>query len=210
MKRNNLKAYTLGEMLVAMIVASIIVSIVLINLKPSNARNDSLQKNGANMLNQISFATMNLIAKNSKHYSLFSLIDSSNNVFSIVDEGADEKLIDLYKKNLIGIRNKTVSADYLGSEIKNSTDTIEVSSGVKLKISDFPKYFVIRNGTFFAIKLNQNCTTNETYIYNPSFRESNTAKNSCGLIFFDVNSQDSPNVLGIDQYIISIGKNGIK
>ena len=98
MKRNNLKAYTLGEMLVAMIVASIIVSIVLINLKPSNARNDSLQKNGANMLNQISFATMNLIAKNSKHYSLFSLIDSSNNVFSIVDEGADEKLIALYKK----------------------------------------------------------------------------------------------------------------
>jgi len=29
-------------------------------------------------------------------------------------------------------------------------------------------------------------------------------------VFYDVNGEQTPNVLGIDQYIISIGKLGIK
>ena len=33
---------------------------------------------------------------------------------------------------------------------------------------------------------------------------------SCGLIFYDVNGDKMPNRLGIDQYIISIGANGIR
>ena len=48
------------------------------------------------------------------------------------------------------------------------------------------------------------------YIYHPVKTAKRTQAKSCGLIFYDVNGVKAPNRLGLDQYIISIGSNGIR
>ena len=128
-------------------------------------------------------------------------------MFSITDSGADAKLLELYKTTLRATRSSNTNATYLDSVLKDK-DGATVNAG--LKVSSFSQGLTLRNGTYFAFKLNGNCTTNETYIYSPATPNNRSAKNSCGLIFFDVNGQDFPNLVGIDQYIIAIGRNGIK
>ncbi len=204
------EAFSLMETVLVIIVLGCIATAMLLVLKPNNIKTEAILKNASNMIGQINFATTNILAKYSKSFSMTDLIALDGTSFSITDDKAEEKLIALYKKSLIALRSTNIPSDYLSSELSAGSGKVAINETTNLKISDFSQYFVIRNGTFFALKLNKSCLITETYIYDPMTPNRNSVDNSCGLIFFDVNVEQPPNVLGVDQYIISIGKRGIK
>ena len=196
-------AYTLAESLIVIAIVGIMYVIVLHVLRPNNIKHEALTKAGSNLYIQIDFATKQMLAKNTKNYILTRLKDSSGE-FSVESSSSASRLLAIYKKRLSGIR-KTPDATYLNLALQDSSNN-KVGN---LKVSSF-QGFTLKNDAYFGIKLNNNCTTTESYIYNPSMPNKRTQAKSCGLIFFDVNGQDLPNNLGVDQYIISIGKNGIR
>lgn len=201
------KAFTMAETLIAIVMLGVLGACALSLIKPSNIKKDALTKAGSSVYLQIGFATKQILAKNSLNYQMTKLLTLSGVQFSINDEEADEKLAELYKKALYTSRNSTVPATYTALSLKNEEGSVVGSS---LTVSNFTQGFKTKNGAYMALMLHDNCTTNETYIYDPSAPELRTAKKSCGLIFFDVNADKAPNIVGIDQYIISIGKLGIK
>lgn len=175
-------------------------------MRPGDVKKEVLQKSGANMVYQLDFAAKQVLARNTVNYTLYHLKNPDGTEFLITDEGADEKLMKLFRKYLKGLKNVPVNASYLSQTLINEANT---------KITDvspqtFKYGFSLNNNAYLAIKLNQNCTTTESYIYSPVQPSKRTQTNSCGLFFIDVNGEKSPNTLGIDQYIVSIGKSGIK
>ena len=201
------KAFTMAEAIIAIIIAGVISSCLIIIIKPGDVRGEALKKSGLNMLFQVNYATKQILAKYSTNYQMTSLRALDETTFSINDVGADEKLIELYKKLLIPSRNQAIDASYTNLDLYNEQET-KVQDSSDLKISSFTKGFKTKNGSYFAIKLESNCTASKNCIYNPLLSENRNVSKSCGLIFFDVNGEDDPNVVGVDQYIISINKNG--
>ena len=199
-------AYTLAEAVAVMVVLSFIIT-AMINLTRHNITSESvIKKAGTNGLLQISFATKQILAKYSTSYTMINLKNISGTAFAITASNAAENLSPLYKKILINSSN-TVPSTYTDSYLVNESGA-KINSN--MKVSGFTQGFVAKNGTYIAFKLNGNCTTSISYIYDPSVPENRNAANTCGLIFFDVNADAKPNILGVDQYIIAFGKDGIK
>ena len=198
------KAFALAEFSIVIIIIGIIASTAISVLKPREFQSEAAIKTGKTLYLQVELATKQVLMRNSKNYSFTKLIDSAGAVYSIASSGAGAKLIQSYKKHLVGKRTANTDATYLASTLYNT------SGATSLKVSDFSNYFTLKNDAFFGIKLNGNCTTSETLIYDPFLPDKRNKENSCGLIFYDVNGKNTPNILGIDQYILSIGKKGIK
>ena len=115
-----------------------------------------------------------------------------------------DRFVALIKKNMKTAR-KTVSNSYkTASLIKKDNTTLE---GVT--INDFSG-FLLNNGAYFGLKLNDNCTTTIDYIFDPSMPKKTSVENTCGVIFFDTTGEDSPNTIGIDQFFVGLGKSGLK
>ena len=203
-----IKSYTLAEAVIVVFILGIIVTFLLATLRPKDYKTEAYKKAGLNHYLAIGIATKQLLAKYSSNYNMTGLKTTAGADFSIVDSGADAKLAPLYKIMLRGA-SYTAPSGYSGTVIKNEAGTAVGANG-GYKISDFTQGFQARNNMYFALKLNRNCTTTESYIYDPSVIEKRTAAKSCGLILFDVNADAEPNIAGVDIYIISIGKMGIK
>lgn len=200
-----LKAFTLIETIVAIVILGILGSCLISTMRPHKAHADTLKKAGSYMCYQLDIATKQLLAKNSTNYSMLSLFTFNKSKFSITDDDAEMKLSDLYKKYLVAARQKQIPAKYLNIQLHSETKEYD-----KLYIKSLNEGFLIRNETYFAFRLNGNCETKEDIIYSPMEPDKRTAENSCGVIFYDVNFDNPPNTLGIDQYIVAIGKTGIK
>jgi len=199
------KGYTITEVAASLVVLGIIISTFLYALKPSNIKIEMMDKMAKNTLIQLEYATKQILAKNTYNYSLLNIIGVDNNQFSITSNDAEQEIMKLYKKYLMGLRDFSASSSYFELMLKDK-DGVESS----YLVSSFDAGFKMKNGVYFAIKLNGNCSTNETKIYNPILPDKRTMENSCGLAFFDLNTEEAPNTLGVDQFIVSIGKFGIK
>ena len=178
---------------------------MMLTLRPNNIKTETLQKAGNSLYSEIDYASKQILANNTTNYNFTTLVSEAGTGYSISDSGADAKLIASFKKFLMGKRG-SISASYSGSSLYNDSGSAVGS----LKVSSFTQGFLLKNNAYFALKLNGNCTTSESTIYNPSMPNNRNVTNSCGLIFFDVNGEEGPNKVGIDQYIVSLGKLGIK
>ena len=176
-------AFTLFEAMVAMIVAGTIVTVLFIAFKPGNVKQEALQKAGLVLYRHIDFATNQIMIKNSPTYSLDDVKALDGTSCSITKEDDAKCFLGLYKKYLIVKRSDSAIVD---GEV------------------------TLRNNATFKIELNGDCTQEATGLYNPMLPNTTVAQKSCGLIYFDVNGVESPNILGVDKYIISIGKLGLR
>ena len=197
------RGFTLVEQMIALIIIGILGAVLFNTLRPNDVKTQTLKKVAKSVFVQIEFATKSVLAKNTVNYSFLRLKDTSGE-FSIASADSLSRLIELYKKSLIGLRGKTLEATYSSSTLTDGTTSI-----TGLSPSSFSGFF-IKNGTYFGIKLHGNCTTTIDYIYDPSTPDKRTRTNTCGIIFFDLNAQSAPNILGIDQYIVALGKLGVK
>ncbi len=182
------KAFTLAEASVVLIVGGVLASFILKTLNTGKIKEDAYLKAGKLVYSQLSVATLDLSRKYSKQSDMSKLytVDKSS-VFELTDDGAADKLVNLYKKTL-RLSRSSAKSTYSG-----------YSGNLKLK-----------NGAFFALKLYGNCTTTTT-TYNPSYGSSAMYEyKTCGAIFYDVNDNDPPNILGIDRYIVAIDNDGLR
>ena len=197
------RAYTFLEQIIVIIIIGIL-SVVMLNIfRPNEVQEEALIKSAKGVFIQIDFATKMILAKNTNNYNFTRLVDSTGQ-FSIESTDLISRLTALYQNHLLGLRNKTLSAEYSSRDLTNGTTSI-----TDLKPSSFDG-FVMKNGSFVGFKSNGNCTTTIDYIYDPSTPEKRERQNLCAIIFLDVNNEGEPNILGIDQYIIGLGKFGVK
>ena len=175
--------FTLFEALIAMVVIGTLLSVILIVARPNDVKQDAYKKAGLELYRHIDFATKQITLKNSPTYSLDSVVLSDGTSFSIEKEDDAKYFLELYKKYLI---------------VKRSDKNI--SEGA----------ITLRSGATFEIELYGDCSIEATGLYNPMLPNTSRAQKSCGLIHFDVNGSNSPNILGVDKYIIAIGKLGLK
>jgi len=196
------RGYTFLEQIIAIILIGILSALCMSLLRPKDISKDAFIKISKHTFIQIEFATKSLLAKNTNNYTLTRLVDGTGE-FSIASTSSLSRLVALYKNHLVGKRNQTLDATYGARVLTNGT------SNLSLKPSNFTG-FIIKNGGYFGIKLHGNCTTTVDYIYDPSTPDVRTRTNTCGVIFLDVNEKNEPNLLGVDQYIVAIGKYGVK
>lgn len=200
------QSFTLMESMICLIVLSSIVFCMVSILKPADVKNDAYKHASLNTLIYINVATKQILANYSQNHSMLTLKNISGTSFNLSDSNKNAYLSALYAKYLQK-RTQTASSAYTDISL---TDTSGSAVG-SLKVSSFSNGIFIKNKSYVAFKLNANCTTTETNtIYDPSTPDNHSKANSCGLIFFDSNGEEAPNVLGIDMNIVSIGKYGIK
>ncbi len=200
-----IKAFTVVEMITTVIILGIIAVILIVNMRPNQIKKETLIKAGKASYIQVDYATAQLIAKNTKNYTLARVVGDSGE-FSIASSSNTAALINVYKKRLRGLRSKTLGNVYKNADLKNEAGSV-VESG--LSVSDFTG-FTTKDAGYFGVRLHGNCTTSEAYLYNPVRPTLRTQSNSCGQIFFDVNGEQEPNTLGIDQYLVSLTLNGVR
>ena len=197
------RAFTLAESLICMIIIGIVYVIILQLSRPGDIKKEALLKAGVDTFRQIEYATKRILARDTRNYALTSMRIGTTE-FSVASSSSLNNMKKLYKKNLPGSR-RAVPSSYSNLQLQDGSNTKAGS----LKVSSFSGYF-LKNGAYFGLKLNNNCTTTEQYIYHPSRTTSRTQSGSCGTIFYDVNGDKGPNTLGVDQYIISLGKQGLR
>ena len=199
------RAFTVAETTIVMVIIGAIAVTLLYSMKPNNVERDLLDKNAKKMLFQIEYATKQILAKNTDNFTFTKLFLFDGTNFSITDYGADANLLSLYRKYLVGLRNYNPDNAYLSTFLRD-----EAGNNLGYELSKFEHYFKMKNGAHIAIRLHEACDVDETKIYHPQYPDKREQSNSCGLIFFDINAKDSPNILGIDQFIVALGKYGIK
>lgn len=196
-------AFTLMEQMIVFILVGILTAIITSVVRPKEINGQAVKKASINLFRQIEFATVQIVARNTKNNTLTRLTDASGE-FSIASSDSLDRLVAIYKKNLIGLRMVSLEASYTSPDLTDGTTTYK-----DLKVSSF-KGFTLKNQAYFGIKLNGNCTSEISYIYDPSTPTARTKTNVCATLFFDVNGESTPNLLGYDQYIVALGKRGIK
>lgn len=196
-------AFSLLEQIIVLIIVSILFVVMLTIMRPNNIKEETLKKSGKSTFIQIEFATKRMLARDTNNYTLERMVDSTGE-FSIADSTSSARTTELFKKHLIAIRNSTLDSTYAATTLTNGTTSLDGYSP-----SSFSG-FMIKNGTYFGLKLHGNCTTTVNFLYDPSTPNKNSRTNTCGIIFYDINGKNPPNMLGVDQYIISIGKMGVK
>lgn len=207
-KNSNIKkAFTLIEAMTAMVIVGTIAITCLATIRPGDIKKDALRKSGQDNLLRITQATKAIVSFDSTKHNMTVLKNTSGTAFTLAtDSNKYLYLSQLYKKHLGSRLGSNVDTTYTGTALKNESG----SAVGNLKVSNFSGGIFIKNGTYMAFKINSDCTASETNtIYDPS-KTTHTVSNSCGLIFYDVNGINGPNTVGVDMYILSMGKFGVK
>ena len=200
-------AFNIIELIVSMTIIGTISICCITALNPRNIKTDAIKKAGLNEFLQIDLTTKKILLNNSTEYNMVSLKNTSGTAFSLTDENKNQYISELYAKYMSKRIAQTASDSYKALDLKNEAGTV-ISN---YKVSTFSSGIMTRNGSYMAFKLNEDCNQTETdVIYNPSLPDKHTQTKSCGLIFYDVTGEEGPNVVGIDMYIVSIGKLGLK
>jgi len=137
MKKN---AFTFYEILIALIVFGIMVTLAIVTIKPEGIRESSLQKAGTAFRNVVQAATQKVLFDWSNDYKMTNLIDpSGSGSFSITDseEEATPKLTALYKKFMRTRRsgsNKQCTMEFQGACIAY-IEEVEGKGSREIKIS---------------------------------------------------------------------------
>lgn len=203
------RSYTLTEAMIVIVVLGIIAITIIVSMKKENYHATALKKAGSNYYLHLNIATKQILTHYSYGYNMVTLLTIGGTKFSIADASdADVNLSALYKKMLGSSSTYTASDTYKNTVLKNEADTT-VGPSTGYTISSFSQGFKTKNGYYVAFKLNGNCTTDEEHVYDPSLPDTRTSAKSCGLILYDVNAEQGPNVVGVDIYILPIHKNGI-
>lgn len=201
------KAFTLYETLVTMIIVGVVAAIGISNMRPDKIENDVLIEAGKDMYIQLDYATREIIAKESNNYTL-SRIKNGSSEYSIEKSSNLSTLVNTtYKKRIKALRDNSLANDYKNAILRTRDNAN--ATGESLKPSSFTG-FTTKNGGYFAVRLHNSCTKSETALYNPMQPDNRSQTNSCGQVFFDVNGDKKPNLLGVDQYLVSLTLNGLR
>ena len=199
------KAFTMLETITVLVIIGLFAAILLPTLRPTQTREQALVEGGKAMYVRLDSTTRDIISRKTTNFTLGAINDATGQ-FSIASSSNQTRLINFYKKYFKPSRSITVSNNYK-STILIAKDGSKPAGNISP--STFGGY-VLKNGSYLGFKLHGNCSTNETFLFNPYLPNQRTQSNSCGRIYFDVNGDNGPNYLGVDQFIVSLKLVGVR
>lgn len=182
-------AFTMAEALLVMTILGIIAAVMITTLKPAEFKEKGLRVLAKKVLSEIDTATTQILVNDSKLGTMTSLAADDGSQFTFKGN-ADEVLV-LYKKYLTTIREEVPATSFC----KTGDNAMNAEA----------VYF--KDGACMGIK-DTEFTTNTNTIF-PGESAVTGAKASQGLILFDTNGEEEPNMIGKDRFILPVDDNGI-
>ena len=192
------KAFTMAEAIIVMTILGIIATIMITNLKPSEYRDKGLQVMAKKVLQQLDTATQQIMINNTQNGKLTTIYLPGTTTqvnYASIDK---TNLGILYKKYLVTSRRPC---------------TNEADCGFPGLIhSDGHLVFYLKDGSSVGITPATCPTDSSCSAIYPGEKEVvdiHTARGTLGMIFFDVNGPDEPNVEGKDLFVVGVNADGI-
>jgi len=192
------QAFTMAEAVLVMTILGIIATIMITTLKPAEFKEKGLEVMAKKVMGEIDTATTQILLNNTSDGTL-------TNVYKF---GSTTDLFDLSNSTAYAVAN--ASADfgklykkYLTATRKACTNTTECSA-----CSSYSNKFFLKDGA--CIGITTGTTGNNVNTWFPGETSATSEKSNFGVIFFDINGAQEPNVLGKDQFLMPLGNEGIK
>jgi len=200
------KAFTLSELLIALVIIGVIAIICISALgiiNPSEKGwHSKSRKMGVNLE-----ASLSQILVNDSSYDDFKRLKDEQGYFSIEDENIDTRMTKLIQKYLLDIQfDIDLNNKYFSENIKDYKGQL---LGIKLK-DVYSNFFIAQDGMILGTRFYRSCSATEENANPPDSKGRFAVNDICGSVFIDVNAYKKPNKLGSDQYIIPIYSRGVK
>ena len=200
------KGFTLTEAILVIILIGVIAAITIPQLLVNNPTKKGWDTMADKTVGYLMQASTQILIYDAP-IDDFTRLTLDGSTFSIEDSDATPKMAKLYSKYMANAKSKIdPNNEYFSSPLKDYNDSV-LADSLKDVYSEF---FYGNDGVIIGFRFYGGCTNAEENANPPSYRQKYSAPNSCGSIFFDINGYKKPNKLGSDQYIIPIGKRGIK
>lgn len=182
---NMKKAFTMAEAILVMTILGIIATIMITTLKPAEFKDKGMAILAKKVLSEIDTATTQILINNSMDGTMANLYKpgTATNFAYKSDVGNVGKL---YKKYLTATRQKTTAND--------------------CNISGYTNSFFLKDGACMAIKVG---AANASPTIFPGEVSTTNVNVTQGLLFYDINGKEEPNVNGKDRFILPISDEGI-
>lgn len=200
------KGFTFTEALLVLVLLGVIAAITIPQLLTEDPTKKGWDTKAEKLVGYFIQASTEILLFHSglDDFTKLSLDGAS---FSIEDADSAPKMAKLYSNYIQHVADRIKPNDeYFAKEILNYK---KESTGLILK-DTFESFLYTNDGAIVGFKTYGSCTSSESLINLPTSRTTQTINNICGSIFMDINAQAKPNKLGSDQYIIPVGKRGIK
>lgn len=183
------KAFTMAEAILVMVILGIIATIMISTMRPVEFQDKGLHVMAKKMLGDIDSATTQILYNDTKLGYLTEIVRSNGTKYSWKDNSTD--VLNLYKKYLTTVTRDTVPST-----------SFCVTGGA----SRNAQAVYLKNGACIGIY------SSEAKLYTrfPDETQSVNTEVSQGAIFFDVNGEEAPNVIGKDRYILPVADHGIQ
>ncbi len=179
------QAFTMAEAILVMTILGIIATIMITTLKPAEFKDKGMKILAKKVLSEIDTATTQILINNSLDGTMTALYQPGTATTYAFSSNATHNAT-LYKKYLTATRQTTTTEDC-------------AQTGYNVS-------FFLKDGACMAIKTG--AQTNTPTIF-PGEKTTTNASPKQGLIFFDINGSEEPNVEGKDRFILPVGDDGI-
>ena len=188
------KAFTMAEAILVMTILGIIAAVMITTLKPAEFKEKSLKVLAKKVLSEIDTATTQILVNDSKLGTMSSLAESNGAQFTF--KGNADKVLNLYKKYLTTIRTTVPATSFCVTGKTETSDPNRNATAVYLK-----------DGACMGIYAAQITDPSPTIF--PGEKTPTGVTTSQGLIIFDTNGEEEPNIVGQDRFILPIAEQGI-
>lgn len=179
------KAFTMAEAILVMTILGIIATIMISTLKPAEFKDKGLAILAKKVLSEVDSATTQIQVNNSQNGQMHVLyVPGTATTYAFGSNLAATAT--LYKKYLTTIRKSC------------STSTCPCNS--------YSQKFYLKDGACMGIS----ATTSATATIFPGETTTTSVTPQRGVLFFDTNGEEEPNVQGKDQFILPVDNEGIK
>lgn len=202
------RAFSAAEAIITLIIIGVIAVCAVPQLLMNDMSKDAAITRAKKMNGYLAQASLEILLYHSGLDDFTTLKDSEGK-FSVNDGDAKEitrRMSNLFLKYLLDVQSISKSNKYFNAQVRDYNGE---SLGSSLK-DMYSNFFFVNDGMLIGFRFYGNCSETEMNFVSPERRERISVENSCGSIFYDVNSYDRPNRLGYDQFIIPVGLRGIK
>lgn len=202
------RGFSFAEMLIVLVAIGVIAMFAIPQLLLGNFSGNGNEAKAKKMNGYLAQASLEILLYDSGLDDYTNLKDREG-YFSVESGDASDitrRMSRLFLKYLLDVDSIPELNEYFNADIKEFS-----GASIGSKLNDlYSNFFFANDGMIVGFKFYGNCTTTEPNFIPPEFKTRTSVENACGSIFYDINAYSKPNRLGQDQFIIPVGKRGIK
>ena len=183
------RAFTMAEAILVMTILGIIATIMITTLKPAEYKDKGLAIMARKVLSEIDTATTQMLINNSASGNTSSLYEAGTaTLFSLETADMHDKVGKLYKRYLTATRQECNDAN--------------------CPCNGYSNKFYLKDGACMGITTGTQSADVNTWF--PGETNFTSMQPTHGMIFFDTNGEEEPNVMGKDQFLLPMGPEGVQ